>query len=209
LANSQKLFRLKKCLIESEKSNKEGLNGMIKLRQHALALHSCDVPGYKYEMATTWTMPRGCSATDVVYWINYAIDLSADLYLHNVVINCHGSPGAIHVGGCYDKKKGSGSKITLGDVAIFQSLRKRGAVGTIWIVACEVAKNKEGSTLGTDFCKQLAINAGCDVVAADKTQKVDFIFNNFRHPYGHIDDFEGIAYRFSPGGSVEVWSRED
>lgn len=106
-------------------------------------------------------------------------------------------------------KKGSGSKITLGDVAIFQSLRKRGAVGTIWIVACEVAQNKEGSTLGTDFCKQLAINAGCDVVAADKTQKVDFIFNNFRHPYGHIDDFEGIAYRFSPGGSVEVWSRED
>ncbi len=182
---------------------------MIKLRQDSLALHSCDVPGYKYEMKTTWTMPRSCSATDVVYWITYAINQSADLYLHNVVINCHGSPGAIHVGGCYDKKKGNGSKITVGDVSIFQSLRNKGAVGTIWIVACEVAQDKKGSNLGTEFCRQLAINAGCDVVAADKIQSVDFIFNYFRHPYGHIDDFEGIAYRFSPSGKFDVWSRED
>ena len=75
---------------------------MIKLRQPSLVLHSCDVPGYKYIMSTSWIMPRGSTASNVVSWINMAIQSSPELYLHNVVINCHGSPGAIHVGGCGD-----------------------------------------------------------------------------------------------------------
>jgi hypothetical protein len=37
---------------------------MIALSQPALALHSCDVPGYLYQMKTTWKMPVGASPSN-------------------------------------------------------------------------------------------------------------------------------------------------
>jgi hypothetical protein len=183
---------------------------MIKLRQPSLVLHSCDVPGYKYEMWKTWTMPRGASASDVVYWINWGIDHSPEMELHNVVINCHGSPGGLHVGGCNDSKKGisGGSAIWAGDTAIFKNVR-RGSLGTIYIVACEVAKSDTTAKLGENFCKQLAINAGCFVVAADALQSVDFFFQVFRHPYGAIDDYEGNVMEFGPSGGMQPWNPAD
>ncbi len=183
---------------------------MIKLRQPSLVLHSCDVPGYKYRMKTSWEMPRGASANDVVYWINYAINASDEAYLHNVVINCHGSPGGLHVGGCNNSKKGitGGSAIWAGDLGVFKGV-KRGSLGTIYIVACEVASDKTTAKLGTNFCSQLAINAGCFVVAADKIQSVDFWFQVFNHPYGAIDDYEGNVIEFSPSGGQRGWNPSD
>src|SRR5215475_2088043 len=142
---------------------------MIKLRQPSVVLHSDDVPGYKYRMWQTWKMPRGASASDVVYWINWAIDRSPEMELHNVLINCHGGPGTLYVGGA-----GNGGKtITAPDLGIFKNVR-RGSLGTIYIVACEVTKNDGTNPLGKDFCRQLAINAECFVVAADAIQSVDF-----------------------------------
>lgn len=177
---------------------------MIRLRQPSLVLHSCDVPGYKYRMRTSWTMPRGASANDVVYWINYAIGESSEGYLHNVVINCHGSPGGLHVGGCGD----GGSAIWAGDLGVFRGVR-RGALGTIYIVACQVALDSGNSHFGTNFCTQLAINAGCFVVAADDLQSVDIWFEVFNHPYGAIDDYEGNVTEFSPSGSHRAWNPGD
>ena len=177
---------------------------MIKLRQPSLVLHSCDVPGYKYIMSTSWVMSRGATAGNVVSWINMAIQSSPELYLNNVVINCHGSPGAIHVGGCGD----GGRAIYAGHTGVFKGV-KRGSLGTIYIVACEVSQDPDGNDWGTEFCRQLAINAGCFVVAANKIQSVDWWFDNINHPYGCIDDYEGVVSEFSPSGSHKPWNPGD
>lgn len=171
---------------------------MIKMKQPSLVLHSCDVPGYKYEMWKSWKMPKGASANDVVYWINWAVDHSPELALSNVIINCHGSPGFLHVGG-------SGSGFGVGSVSVFNSLRTK-SIGTIWIVACEVAKDKAGGTSGKIFCSGLAKAAGCRVIASDKKQHVDFVFEWISSPYGTIDDYESPVYEFSPAGSWKVWT---
>jgi hypothetical protein len=149
-------------------------------------------------------MPRGASANDVVYWINYAINESPEGYLNNVVINCHGSPGGLWIGGCGD----GGSAIWAGDAAVFKGIR-RGSLGTIYIVACEVAKNSGTASLGSNFCSQLAMNAGAFVVAADEIQSVDIWFEYFSHPYGAIDDYEGNVTEFSPSGSQRAWNPGD
>jgi hypothetical protein len=177
---------------------------MIKLRQPSLVLHSVDVPGYLYQMQTTWKMPRGASASDIVYWINWAIDHAKELELNNVLINCHGEPGTLYVGGSGT----GGNAITTGDLAVFKKVRP-GSLGTIYIVACEVAKSVGASRIGENFCMQLAINAGCFVVAADALQSVNFWFQHFNHPFGSFDDYEGNVTEFGPGGSMQRWNPSD
>ena len=177
---------------------------MIKLQQPSLALHSDDVPGYKYRMWQTWKMPRGASASDVVYWINWAIDRSPVMELNNVLINCHGGPGTLYVGGAGN----GGRTITAGDLGVFKNVR-RGSLGTIYIVACELAASSGKNPLGKNFCSQLAINAECFVVAADAVQSVDFWYQVFSHPYGSFDDYEGMVTEFSPSGSSQPWKPRD
>ena len=174
---------------------------MIKLRQPSLVLHSCDVPGYKYQMWKSWKMPPGAAVGDVVYWINWAINNSPEMRLHNVLINCHGSPGGLHVGGCGD----NGRAIYIGDLGVFRNI-PRGSLGTIYVVACEVAKSTDNNRIGANFCSQLAINAGCFVVAADEIQSVDFWYQIFIHPDGSFDDYEGRVTEFSPSGSSCPWN---
>ena len=174
---------------------------MIKLRQPSLVLHSWDVPGYKYLMWKSWTMPKGATASNVVFWINNAIDTSPEMELHNVVINCHGTPGKLHVGGSWNT-------ISSGDLGIFKQVRQ-GSLGTIYIVACEILKDTDSNGVGHLFCSQLAINAGCFVVAADALQSVDFIYEYLRHPYGSIDDYEGNVTEFGPSGRSQRWNPND
>jgi hypothetical protein len=181
---------------------------MIKLKQPSLCLHSCDVPGYKYQMHTTWTMPKGATAENVVYWIKYARERSPEMYLHNVVINCHGSPGGLHIGG--DANKPGGFFMNKGHTGAFNEIRKTGGVGRIILVACEVAKGSNtDDKLGLDFCQQLAIESGAFVVAANRIQHVNFWFEYVNHPYGAIDEFEGKVYEFSPGGGYSNWKKYD
>ena len=147
-------------------------------------------------MWKTAELPRGVNATNVVNWIHWGIDHSPESYLHNVIINCHGEPGALLIGG-----NGS-NKLECGNVGVFHSLREKAAVGTIWLVACRMAENSAKGYpkwfLGPKFCSALAQAAGCDVVAADVKQYVDVLYTVY-HPFGTIDDFEGKVYRFSPG----------
>ena len=170
---------------------------MITLSQPALALHSYDVPGYLYQMSTTWKMPAGASGGDVASWIGSAVGQSPEQQLHNVVINCHGGPGKLYVGGL--------AASPIANASAFGQLHNLD-IGTIWLVGCLVATGSNGFA----FCTQLAVAAGCDVVAANDTQFVEDRFLAGRcGVFGAIDDFEGAAYRFSPSGSNSVYSIHD
>lgn len=173
---------------------------MIKLKQPSLILHSPDVPGYKYTSWRSWLMKKNANIRDLVYWINYALDESPEGYLHNVVINCHGSPGYLHIGGVW---KGFGNSET----NFLRPLRTRGAVGRIFLVACKVAgESTDSKHLGKVFCSNIAKESGTPVIASDTTQSVDIWYEHFSHPYGTIDDYEGSVFEFSPGGGSSRWS---
>ena len=171
---------------------------MINIKQPALALHSCDVPGFRYQMSTTWNMPAGASASNVVYWISYAVDHTPDLELANVIINSHGDPGILYVGGK------NNPEIGIEQVGLFGQLRTKD-IGTIWLIGCLVATG----TNGLNFCSKLATTVGCFVVAANDDQFVETRYYRGNTPFGSIDDFEGTAYTFSPSGSKELYSIHD
>ena len=135
---------------------------MIKLKQPSLVLHSCDVPGYKYQMWQSWTMPKGATPKDVIYWIIYARNHTPELRLHNVIINCHGHDGKLYVGG------DGQPTINNYNVGLFSEL-KNIDLGAIWLVACEVSN----TVIGKDFGERMAQLAGCSVVAADAIQYVE------------------------------------
>jgi hypothetical protein len=161
------------------------------------------VPGYKYQMQVTWRMQPGATPQDVVNWILYAADHSREMRLDNVILNCHGRPGELAVGG----KDPNLLRLNLESVGIFSMLRDTD-IDTIWLVSCDVAEVETG-TGGRDgkrFCSELARTAGCDVVAAAVKQRVEFGFYLRLCPWGCIDDFEGVAYRFGPAGGYTWFS---
>ena len=171
---------------------------IIRLSQPALALHSCDVPGYKYRMQTTWQMPPKATVSNVVYWIETAIQ-NAGGYLSNVVINCHGNNGYLAVGGV-------GSGFGIEGTSIFESLGRAGRrIGRIWLIACSVTGGEGG--IGKHFCQALAKAANCNVVAGAILQETGTLFDLF-HPYGCIDDFEGQAFEFESNGQVYTWNND-
>lgn len=170
---------------------------MIRMKQPSLVLHSCDVPGYKYKMWKTVELSAGATSIDVTNQIHLALNEADDNHLHNVIINCHGSPGFLHVGG-------DGIGFGTGSVSVLKQLKDIGTIGTIWLVACNVAKGQQ-KDLGRDFCSQLAQNAFCDVVAAEKLQRVNVGFYLRLHPFGCIDKYEGPVYKFFPDGDYEVY----
>jgi hypothetical protein len=166
---------------------------VIRLKDYSLALHSHDVPGYKYTMSQTWTMPQGARPSDLVYWILYARDHSPEFSLRNVVINCHGLSGKLYIGGDGQPTLNSNN------LGIFSQLQNK-EIGTIWLVACEIAKGFKGRY----FCEQMAKTAGCNVVAADVSQHVDFTFYLRLCPSKCIDEFEGKTYWWDSSGACHA-----
>ena len=159
---------------------------MIKLKQPSLVLHSCDVPGYKYQMWQSWRMPKAASIYNVIYWILYARDHTPELWLRNVVINCHGGDGRLYVGGAGQ------ATINQDNISAFGQLWGKD-LGTIWLVACEVAN----TSTGRSFCQRMARLAGCSVVAADAKQYVE----TGTCPWGCVDNFEGHTYEWDGAGT--------
>lgn len=177
---------------------------MIRISQPAIALHSYNVPGYKYRMWQTWLMPKYTVAADIVNWITWGINNSPEMYLDNVIINCHGAPGALQIGEkelIFDEKNRH-EWIYSKNVGAFAPLKNRGSLGTIWLVACDVAKDAAGQ----NFCANLARNAGCSVVAGNKTQHVNFGYYLQSCPDYCIDKYEGMAYRWDSDGKQEIYS---
>jgi hypothetical protein len=169
-----------------------------------MALHSFDVPGYKYKMWKTVNMPKYTTVQDVASWILWGINNSPEMYLDNVVINCHGAPGGLILGEkelIFDESNAKEWMWT-GNVGTMSPIRAKRSLGTIWLVACEVAKGPKGKA----FCSMLAQTAGCFVVAADKKQRVNGGFYLRSCPDNCIDKFEGTAYRWDAFGNQEVFS---
>lgn len=175
---------------------------LIRLKQPALALHSCDVPSYKHQMQTTWLMPAGANVQNVVYWIKTAIESTPDNYLNNVVINCHGNAGRLSVGGI-------GFGFGIEGVKLFEALRGANGesrIGNMWLTACLVGSNPK---IGTPFCRTLAKAANCTVIAGDLEQNINPLLDKtleYFRPFGCIDDFEGPVGQYDAEGGVFEWS---
>ena len=171
---------------------------MIRIKQPALVVHAHDVPGYKYQMKWTWKMLPGAAARDIVNWILHANNGQFGAQkqrLEYVIINCHGAPGSLFIGG-------TGSPaLDIKSVSVFSALQGCD-IGAIWLVACEVANQQGVATggVGKTFCADLAKTAGCDVIASATIQHVNLGFYLRGCPWGCIDDFEGLTYRFKSAG---------
>jgi hypothetical protein len=172
------------------------------MKQPSLAIHSHDVPGYKYQMRWTRYLAPKATAHDVVSAIRADAYHPPQLGLENVIINSHGGPGVLAVGG----NGASDPQIDSSNVGVFARLHDTDDVGTIWLVGCEVA----AGTAGKNFCSALARASGCEVVAGDVDQYVNFGYYLrayvCRCAWGGIDDFEGTAYRFYPDGGYTWYS---
>lgn len=171
---------------------------MIRIKQPALVVHAHDVPGYKYQMQWTWKMLPGAAAGDIVNWILHANNGqfgARKQRLENVIINCHGAPGSLFIGGA------GNPALDIKNVSVFSALQGCN-IGAIWLVACEVANQQGVATggIGKAFCAELAKTAGCDVIASATIQHVNLSFYLRGCPWGCIDDFEGLTYRFKPTG---------
>src|SRR5262245_6620982 len=158
---------------------------MIQLKPPSVVLHSHDVPGYRYKMQVSVSLLKGASPRDVVNGIIDAYDYAPEL--RNVVINAHGARAKIKVGGL--NRLG----INICNVDLFSQLADK-KIGTIWIVACEVAKG----AFGKDFCARMAKASGCNVVASDYEQYVE----TPSVPFGCIDFYEGSVFRWDSSGSM-------
>lgn len=165
---------------------------MIRLDKYSLALNAVKVPGPDYRMDETVKMTPTTTAHDVISHILTAVSNTSDLKLKNVVINCHGSPGVVHLG--------EKTYIRLSDVGLFNLVK--GYIETLWITGCQVGS-------GSNFCSQLAVTAQCSVVAADVLQYINPGYYLRLFPQNCIDEFEGTAYKWDSNGKKSVFSRRE
>jgi hypothetical protein len=94
-----------------------------------------------------------------------------------------------------------GGKINSTNVGAFATLKPLN-IGTIWLVACKMARYDASKTL----CKLLATMSGSQVVAADEDQETG-VWGTYRllcGLHGQIDEFEGNVYSFTPDGGMRI-----
>jgi hypothetical protein len=170
---------------------------MIRMQQPSISINSHDVPGPHYRMWKTIEAAEGTTASDVARMIesmNISALLRDDTPLRNIILNCHGFPGGLRMGG-------SGKPaIDKSNVGVFGTLGHYN-VGTIWLVACRAALG----TAGQDFCQTLAKVAKTTVIASDDYQSVG-AWGTWRITVaglsGNIDEYEGTVYGFTGMGSI-------
>jgi hypothetical protein len=175
---------------------------MISIPRPSMALHSHNVPGYKYVLENNWTVPAGDPIDHVLGWpASYAKTRGG---LVALVINCHGKYNAAGCGGTSTGGYGLsiGEGIYRWHTSKFSVLS--GLVTNIIITACGTARISEPGTSGNGdgnlFCSEIAKASGAYVIAGTTHQVGDLWL-----PNDTIDDFEGLVLRYSPSGGVD-WS---
>jgi hypothetical protein len=180
----------------------------IMMAQPSLLLNSYsfqDLGGCGMFMDTTWNCPRNATPQNIVGWILAAYNKSPNKHLHNVVLNFHGEPGEIYVGeavpevmyrGHYSPAKYN--MIDPSNAGVVFSALKGKSIGTIWLHSCAVAKGLRGKFV----CREIALAAGCNVVAAEEDQQEywgPLAYLVLRR--GTIDDYEGPVHIWTPDGN--------
>lgn len=183
---------------------------MIKMEQQSLALNATKIPGPDYRMDQTIKMPKNTIPTDVVNFIQAALNNISDPTLKNIVINSHGSPGIIYLGEQETvDSKGQTKTVTtfigIQHLGLFAQFKNK--IGTIWLTGCQTAGSATGSS--EVFCKTLATTIGCNVVAANVLQYINPGYYLRLFPKNCIDEFEGTAYKWDANGNKTVFSRRE
>lgn len=128
---------------------------VLTLTSPHMALNAHDTP-VPYTMDHTATITADMAQPDLISKVQTAARGTRQKKLNHLVFSCHGFPADISIWGKRNPKH-------IGDhnvVEIFSQLK--GLVDVIWILSCAVA----GSEGGNGFCKAIAKQAGCHVVAA-------------------------------------------
>lgn len=160
---------------------------MFNLPQPSMALNSHDVPPPDYKMWNTYKVSANTTPEHMLGWIaKVAGDVRGGLRC--VVFNSHGSPGKLHIG----------TGITPPLAHLFTVLS--GKVNTIFIVACEVAQIGSTSFDGNLFCGAIAKASGATVFCSTALQSTGG-YAIIGLPFGCIDEYEGIVYRYNRDGS--------
>ncbi|HQU84694.1 MAG TPA: DUF4347 domain-containing protein [Pyrinomonadaceae bacterium] len=172
---------------------------MISIEQPALAVHSHDVPGYKYKMDYTVKLDASATIETVVMQVLISAK-KAGGKLKNLVINSHGSPGHLYVG--------ENNTINFNNLSRFRVTNiTQPLIDRIWIVACEVAGyHRQIVNLGFPFCSELAKAAGCEVVASNRSQYVNPGFYLRFCPKNHIDNYEGEVWLWDKNGKRQSFN---
>ena len=167
---------------------------MIRMLTPSLVINSHDVPGPTYHMWRTVKARRGAYVHELIDYIDDGHRVALETFgyrLLNIVINCHGQPGSLYVGG------DGTTSVSQSEVSALAPLRGKGS-GTIWLVSCNVAKGN----FGKDFCQALAVTTGYQVVAADDFQEVGLWGGyNVLFVDNCIDEFEGNVFGFYASGT--------
>lgn len=169
---------------------------MIMLEQPSLSLNSSDVPGPRYRMWQTVTMPLGIEPLGVIANIIAAqnIAITQGKRLANIVINCHGYENGQGLATGGDGKPG----LTKGNVNLFSFLSAMN-IAPIWLVACQAARTQDG----VNFCQAVANQAKTMVIAGEDNQRLT-AWQTVRYHTGapfQIDEYEGTVYAFYPNNT--------
>ncbi|HMK85953.1 MAG TPA: DUF4347 domain-containing protein [Steroidobacteraceae bacterium] len=167
---------------------------MIRMIEPSLVINTHDVPGPLYKMWQTVSAAPGANIGMLLQYIDDAQRVSLETFgyrLINIVINSHGGPGRLYLGGLHYRA------IDKSDLPMLAPLRGSSS-GTIWIVACEIA----AGSAGQNFCQTLAMTTGYQVVAGTVEQEVGFS-DGYKMLYikNTIDEFEGDVFAFYASGS--------
>ena len=170
----------------------------ILLQQPALSINAHDVGWPSYDMWRTIDAPEGTTPGTAAGWI-FATNMEATktwkTQLRNVVLNAHGYPGKVSIGGM------KRDHIYTTDLAVFGILRPMN-IGTIWLCGCRAAQGAHG----INFCSALSAVVGTEVIASDVSQEITLSqgIRSFFLGAREIDDFEGTVYSFKSTGKITI-----
>lgn len=171
---------------------------MLKLEEPTFGFNAHDVGFPHYKMWETIDAPRGADVQLLLDSIVRANRLALENQqkpLANIVLNCHGYPGRVWLGGVFS---GFLDMSTLSALSVLKPKN----LGTIWLTSCAAAKESRGKL----FCMTLSLLTGCPVVASEASQEVD-MWGAWRIKSGLpglIDEMEGTVLRFTANS---VYSR--
>ena len=110
---------------------------MIRMEQPSYCFNSCDVGEPHYKMWKTTVGREGMRPFELasqIVAINQTAIVTTGFKLQNIIINTHGAPGALRIGGF---NVGATYKEDLGAFAFLKPFN----VGTIWLVSCDAARD--------------------------------------------------------------------